>query len=153
MSDPSQVDNLRRQVHQLQVENEKLKSEVSNGQGDEIEQLQEKTSELRQSLHDAQEREVSSHNELLHKSRTEYDELKSQYDYVVIEKETLSIELTDYRARYEQTCAELRRVKESAETERYRALDEERVKWERREATLYAQLERARTTVSGARWR
>jgi len=41
-----QVDNLRRQVHRLQVENEKLKSEVSNGQGDEIEQLQEETSEL-----------------------------------------------------------------------------------------------------------
>jgi len=86
----------------------------------------------------------------LHKSRTEYDELKSQYNDVVIERETLSMEHTDCRARYEQTCAELRRVKESAETERYHALDEERVKWERREATLYAQLERARTTESGA---
>ena len=60
-----QLDNLRHQVHQLQVKNEKLKSEVSNGQGDEIEQLQVEAGELRQSLHDAQEREVSS-NELLH---------------------------------------------------------------------------------------
>ena len=64
-----QLDNLHHQVHQLQVENEKLKSEVSNGQGDKIEQLQAEAGELRQSLHDAQEREVSS-NELLHKSRT-----------------------------------------------------------------------------------
>ena len=144
------VDNLRRQVHQLQVENERLKSKVSNRQGDEIEQLriQEESSELRQSLHNAQEREVSS-NELLHKSHTEYDELKSHYDNVVLERETLSMELINYQAWYEQTCTELKRVKETAETEKYPALDEERVKWERREATWYAQLERARTTVSG----
>ena len=119
-----QLDNLRHQVHQLQVEIEKLKSVVSNGQGDEIEQLQAEAGELRQSLHNAQEREVSS-NELLHKSRTEYHELKSQYDDVVLETAALSIELTDYRAQYKQTCAELRRVKESMETDKYHALDEE----------------------------
>ena len=51
------------------------------------------------------------------------------------------MELTDYRAQYEQTCVELRRVKESVETDKYRALDEERIKWERREATLYTQLD------------
>ena len=61
-----QIDNLHHQVHQLQIENEKLKSEVLNGQGDEIGQLQVETSELQQSLHDAPEREVSI-NELLHK--------------------------------------------------------------------------------------
>ena len=55
-----QLDNLHHLVHQLQVENEKLKSEVSNGQGNEIEQLQVEAGELRQSLHDAQERKVSS---------------------------------------------------------------------------------------------
>ena len=78
-----QLDNLRHQVHQLQVENKKLKSEVSNRQGDEIEQLQAETGELRQSLHDAQKSEVSS-NELCHKSCTEYHELKSRYDDVVL---------------------------------------------------------------------
>ena len=60
------------------------------------------------------------------------------------------MELTDYQAQYEQTCVELRRVKESVEIDKYRALDEERIKWERREATLYTQLERARITASGA---
>ena len=69
---------------------------------------------------------------------------------MVVERAALSMELTDYWARYEQTCAELRQVKESVETDKYRALDEERIKWERREATLYAQLERARITTSGA---
>ena len=91
------LDNLRHQVHQVQVRNEKLKLEVSNGQGDKIEQLQVEAGELQQSLHDAQEREVSS-NELLHKNRTEYHELKSQYDNMVLERAVLSMELTDYRA-------------------------------------------------------
>ena len=118
-------------MHQRQVENEKLKSEVSNGQGDEIKQLQVEAGELRQSLHDAQEREVSS-NELLHKSLTEYHELKSQYDDVVLERAALSMELTNYRAQYEQTCTELSRVKESVDTDKYHALDEEYIKWERR---------------------
>ena len=118
-------------MHQLQVENEKLKSEVSNGQGDEIKQLQVEAGELRQSLHDAQEREVSS-NELLHKSLTEYHELKSQYDDVVLERAALSMELTDYGAQYEQTCTELSQVKESVDTDKYHALDEEYIKWERR---------------------
>ena len=147
-----QVDNLRHQLHQLQVENEKLRSEVSKGQGDDtadIEQLRGEASELRQLLHDAQEREVSG-NELLNESRTEYNELKFEYDEVLNEREELRNELTDYRARYEQTCEELRRVRENAESERYRALDEERVKWERREAMLYAHIEKVRTSSTSA---
>ena len=144
-----QVDNLRHQLHQLQVENEKLRVEVSTGQGEgtaEVEQLREEVIELRQSLHEAQEREVSS-NELLHKSRGEYNELKSAYDVVEHESERLTSNLDEYRARYEQTREELSRLRDTAEGERHRALEEERVKWERREATLYAQLEIARTGV------
>ena len=69
---------------------------------------------------------------------------------MVLERAALLMELTDYRARYEQTYIELRRVKESMETDKYCALNKKRIKWERREAMLYAQLERARITASGA---
>ena len=144
-----QVDNLRHQLYQLQVENEKLRVEVSTGQGEgtaEVEQLREEVIELRQSLHEAQEREVSS-NELLHKSRGEYNELKSAYDVVEHESERLMSNLDEYQARYEQTREELSRLRDTAEGERHRALEEERVKWERREATLYTQLEIARAGV------
>lgn len=87
-----------------------------------------------------QEREVSS-NDLLDKLRVDYDELKSKYDGVVIESERLMSELNEYWAQYDQTCEELKRVKGTAEIELYHALEEERIKWERREAMLYTQLE------------
>ena len=144
-----QVDNLRHQLHQLQVENEKLRMEVSTSQGDdtaEIGQLREEISELRQLLHEAQEREVSS-IDLLDKSRNECNELKTAYDVVELKNEWLTSKSVEYRARYKQTCEELKRVRDSTEAERHRALEEEHVKWERREATLYAQLELAHTSV------
>jgi len=53
------------------VENEKFRTEVSKDQEEsttETEQIREEISELRQSLHETQEREVSS-NDLLDKSR------------------------------------------------------------------------------------
>ena len=146
-----QVDNLRHQLHQLQVENEKLRVEVSTGQGegtDEVEQLREEVIELQQSLHEAQEREVSS-NELLDKSHGEYNELKSAYDVVEHESERLTSDLNEYQARYEQTHEELSHFRDNAEAKHYRALEEERVKWEG-ESTLYAQLEIAYTdAISG----
>ena len=78
---------------------------MSTGQGDdtaEIEQLREEVSKLRQSLHEAQEREVSS-NDLFSKSRNDYNELKSMYDVVELESEWLTSEFTEYRAQYKQT--------------------------------------------------
>ena len=125
-----QVDNLHQELHQLQVENEKLRVEVSTDQGEdtaEIEQLRQEVGELHHSLHEAQEREVIS-NELLEKSQHEYNELKSAYDVVEHESKRLTNDLDLYRARYEQTCEELARVRASAEMEHYRALEEERVK-------------------------
>ena len=47
-----QVDNLCRQLHQFQVENEKLRTEVQKDRDNEIEQLWEKVGELQQSLHE-----------------------------------------------------------------------------------------------------
>ena len=74
---------------------------------------------------------------------TEYNQLKSEYDEVVHEIEELSNELTDYRA---QTCEELRQVRENTEIERYHALDEQHVKWEKREVMLYVHHEEVRTS-------
>jgi len=134
------------------VENKKLRTEVSKDQEEgttETEQLREEISEFRQSLHETQEREVSS-NDLLDKSRVDYDELKSVYDGVVVENERLTSEFTEYQARYNQTCAELKRVRDAAEVELHHALTEECVKWERREATSYLQLKGAHTSaISG----
>ena len=69
---------------------------------------------------------------------------------MLLEREAPSKARTDYWAWYKQSCGELRQVKESMETKQYRALDEKHIKWEQRKATLYRQLERACTTVSGA---
>ena len=55
----------------------------------------------------------------------------------------LTSELAQYRARFEQACKELARVKERVQLEQYCAVEQERAKWQRREATLYAQLEAA----------
>ena len=71
------------------------------------------------------------------------------YDVVELESEWLTSEFTEYRARYEQTCKELTQVRDTAEVEHHCALEEEHVKWERREATLYAQLELALTSAQG----
>ena len=62
------------------------------------------------------------------------------------ENERLTSELAECRARYKQTLEELKR---DAKAECERCLQEERVKWERREATLYAQLEAMRAGMSG----
>lgn len=140
-----QVDNLRHQLHQLEVDNEKLRREVPGCSNNtpEVERLKEEVSELRQALHEAQESEVSS-NDLLKKKNSEYNELKAVHGQLVLECAELKGELIDYRARYKQTCEELTRVRVEAEAECRRALEEERAKWERRETTLYAQLEMAR---------
>ena len=75
-----QIDNLHHQIHQLQVENKKLRAEVwtdSEGDSPEVEQLQEEIEELWQLLHDhePQEREVTS-NGLLSESHDKIQWIK-----------------------------------------------------------------------------
>ena len=115
-----QLDNLRHQLQEVQVENEKLKAGVSTDHTVEVdskvEQLQGEVDELRWSLHEAQELEVGS-SDLLNKSREEYNALKCQYDEVASENEQLTSEIAEYRARYERTYKELECVKGTAEVE------------------------------------
>ena len=74
-----QVDNLCHELHQLQVENAKLKSdmvpplEVDRDEGStEADRLRSEVYGLRQELHEAQEREVSG-NDVLNKSRDDFN--------------------------------------------------------------------------------
>lgn len=65
-----QIDYLHHQLHRLEMENDKLRVEVSISKEKgamEVNQLQQEICELHHSLHEAQEREVSS-NDLLNNS-------------------------------------------------------------------------------------
>ena len=139
----TQLDNLRLELQRLEVENKKLREE--QGEDETIEQrelLEREVEELRQSLHESQEREVSS-NEKLVSSREERDKLQR-------ENEQLECELAQSRARCEDVCNELKCAIEGAELERYRFVEAERVKWEAREMRLVAELEAARAPHDGA---
>jgi len=143
------VDNLRHELHQLQVENAKSKSEmvppleVDRDKGfTEVDRLRSEVYGLQQELYEAQEKEVSD-NDLLNKSRDDFNQLQYEHERVVMHCEKLTSELAQYWARYKQACKELVRGKERAQLEQYCVVKQERGKWERREATLYAQLEAA----------
>ena len=151
----TQLDNVRRELHELQVENKRLRVQ---GEEEALEQLKEEVAELRQQLHVAQENEACT-NQNLRESREEVNKLKQQInelqhtlDSMRSENEQLADELAQGRARHSEIALELSRERESSEQsierERvmnelkcYRVIEAERIKWEAKEMRLLAQLE------------
>ena len=151
----TQLDNVRCELHELQVENKRLRVQ---GEGEALERLEEEVAELRQQLHVAQENEACT-NQNLRESREEVSKLKQQinelqhtFDSMRSENRQLADELTQGRARHSEIALELLRERESSEQsierERvmnelkcYRAIEAERIKWEAKETRLLAQLE------------
>ena len=70
----TQLDNVRQELHKLQVENQKLRTQCSE---EAREELQGEVTDLRHQLHVAQENEVGT-NQNLSKSREKVNELKQQ---------------------------------------------------------------------------
>ena len=87
---------------------------------EECKQLDLEVEELHQSLHEAQEREVSSNEELV-SSHEEWDKFQHK-------NEQLTHELAQSRARCEDVSDDLKQVVESVELERYHFVDGERAK-------------------------
>jgi len=92
--------------------------------------------ELRQLLHELQEREVSSSEEFV-SSREERDKLQR-------ENKQLEYELAQSWARCEDVSNKLKWAIEGAEFEKYHFVEAECAKWEARELRLVAELEAAR---------
>ena len=151
----TQLDNVHCELHQLQVENKRLRVQ---GEGEALEQLKEEVAELRQQLHVAQENEAGT-NQNLRESREEVNELKQQInelqhtlDSMRSENKQLADELAQSRARHSEIALELSRERESSEQsiehERvmnelkcYCTIEAERIKSEAKETRLLAQLE------------
>jgi len=97
----TQLDNLRLDLQCLEVENKKLREEQGeNETTEQLELLEREVEELCQSLHESQEREVSSNEELV-SSREERDKLQR-------ENKQLECELAQSRARCKDVYNELK---------------------------------------------
>ena len=159
----TQLDNVRREVHELQVENQKLRTQCSE---EAWEELKEEVTDLRRQLHMAQENEAGT-NQNLSESREEVTELKQQINELnehvnklqqtiselSSDNEQLDSELAQSRVQHDDITQELSRMselsaqniereREQSELKYYRALEAERAKWEARETRLIAQLEK-----------
>ena len=88
----TQLDNVRRELHELQVENQKLQTQCSE---EAREELRGEVTDLKHQLHVAQENEAGT-NQNLNKSREEVNELKQQI-----------IELNGHVSKLQQTISEL----------------------------------------------
>jgi len=144
----TQLDNVRYELQELQVENRRLRAEVNDKTG--ADQQESEILELRKQLHEAQENEVSNSEQLLqaheqvNESHAAINELELLLKTAKSDNENLEAELAQAQARHELMVQEVEQVRERAELERFRAVEVERAKWEAREACLVAQLDECR---------
>ena len=160
-----QLDSLRLELQQLQVENARLRDERPEVAGEidahrEVDWYREETvrltaelGELRQLLHESWESEVRAAGEA-EAMTVELAELRErlqasdQQDQVVArlrsDVERLTESCQEFEARHERLTRELEQLHSQAELERYRAVDVERRKWEEREARMVEQLREAK---------
>jgi len=151
-----ELDNVRHELQELQVENRRLRAGLSEGSDNsaEVKQLESEVEELRQQLYEARESEVKA-SEQLSQAREQTNELRAKVDKLKLlledaksVNEKLETELAQARARHESMVQEALLAQEKADLERFRAVDAERAKWEVRETCLVAQLDEC-TSRSG----
>ena len=146
-----QLDNLRLEVQQLKVANACLRDERPEvakeiDAQDEVDRMV----ELRQLLHESQEREARAAEEAK-ATKSEFEGLKQQWqnqDQVIARQrgdiERLTGCYEEHEARYERVTRELDHVHTQAELEQYREVEAERRKWEEREARMVQQVREAK---------
>ena len=156
-----QLDSLRLELQQLQVENARLRDERPEMAGEidvhgevdryreEMVRLTTELGELRQLLHESWESEARAAGEA-ETMTAELVELRErlqasdQQDQVVAglrsDVERLTEGCQEFEARHDRLTRELEQLHSQAELERYRAVDVERRKWEEREARMVEQL-------------
>ena len=132
----TQVDNLWLEIQQLQVENVKLKSQVTEGLNEPSESastLEVEVEDLRQRLHEAQEREVNS-EQRVQDLEEEHEAAKVTLADLQEKQKMISQETLQLREQCSNYVKEIERLNGACELAVYRALEKERNKWEEREA-------------------
>ena len=133
----TQVDNLRLEIQQLQVENVKLKSQVMEGTSEpskgRASTLEVEVEDLRRRLHEAQEREVSS-EQRAQDLEGEHEATKVTLADLQEQQKMISQEALHLREQCNNYVREIERLNGTCELAVYRALEKERNKWEEREA-------------------
>ena len=161
----TQLDSLRLELQQLQVENARLLDERpeaaeeidAHGELDryreETVQLTSKVGELRQLLHVSRESEARAAGEAEAMAAelaelTERLQASMEQERVVSglrgDVERLTESCQEYDARHERLTRELEQLHSQAGLELYQAVDVERRKWEEREARMVEQLREAK---------
>ena len=119
----TQLDNLRIEKQQLEVQNVHLRNDRPNQAA--LVDVEEERDELQKAKDDLE---------------TELLQLRTVYDQLLRDSQE------DQRT-LEMLKSEVREAREMAELERYRAVEKERAKWEEREAQLLAQLNEAQSRM------
>ena len=132
----TQVDNLRLEIQQLQVENARLKSQlveenVSESSRD-TSALEEEVEELRRRLHEAQEREVNSEQRVQDLTE-EHEAVKVKFSDLQEQQTMISQEALELREQCNNYIKEIEHLNGASELAVYRAVERERNKWEERE--------------------
>ena len=154
-----QLDNLRVELHEMQLENTRLREQNPEAAAEidaraeadrcrhESEQLTVEMEDLRKLLHESQESEARVVGEAtevrneLGKLQKQLQEHESEQGRELAEqREGAHRRCEELEAQCERLAREAEWARDQAELKHYRALEEERRKWERREERLLEQL-------------
>ena len=127
------VDNLKHEIQQLQVENARLKADRNEAEpSGETQGLKEELVELRQQLHEAQEREVDS-EQRVRELEEQHEAMEVKLSDLQEEREMISQEASQLCEQCSNYVNEIKQINGATELAVYRAIEREREKWEERE--------------------